>query len=245
MSSIFEKMYPSLPVSLQNLAVSLVGWRYNKQRYSGNYTAYVEQLMRTQWFSAEQFRQMQIKELRTLIRDAIENVPYYQKTLGPFSGKIDSLTLDNLRELPIVEKKVLRYNVNEFTNHQRLKKYGYVHAHSSGTSGAPLFFSYDCDSIRHDLAFRERQYRWAGITGRERSARFSGTVLLGRHTGPPYWRHNVPENQWLFSTYHINQETAPLFYEALKRLNVAYLDGYPTALFEIARWVNKNGIREK
>lgn len=240
MSSKLEKIYANMPVSVQNLMVSVKGWTFNRQRYSGKYRQYVNELMRTQWFSAEQFRDLQTAELRKLIKEAVQHVPYYRETLGKFSNSIDSFTLDNLKDIPMVERMYLRSNIEEFVNPERLK-YGYFESHSSGTSGAPLFLSYDFDSMRYNLALRERQYRWAGITGREKSARFSSRVILGKRNAPPYWRHNAPENQWLFSTYHISEKTIPQYYEALKKIDCAYIDCFPSSLFEIARWINREG----
>jgi len=235
-----EQIYANLPVCLQNLAVSLQGWAFNRNRYGKAFHQYLGNLMRSQWFSSDQFRRIQLVEVRNLLKGALQNVPYYQKSLQQFSAKIDQIGLEELKDIPFVQKDLPRSNTKDFLNSQRLK-YGYEQGHTSGTSGTPLVWPYDFDSIQYDLAFRERQYRWAGVTGRDKSARFSGRVLLGKHETTPYWRHNAADNQWLFSTYHINEETLPIYYEALKTINFAYLDGYPSALFTIAKWINTEG----
>lgn len=239
MSSKLEKIYSNLPISLQNVAVSFKGWLYNKKRYSGEYSGYVDRLMRSQWLSAKQFEELQGRELRKVLKEAISNVRYYKDSLAGLVGKIEGFTIKNIAELPILEKSSLRKNTRDFINEERLK-YGCDEGHTSGTSGIPLVWPYDLDSLKYDLAFRERQYRWAGLTGKERSARFSGRLLLGKHQHSPYWRRNKPENQWLFSTYHITDDTAPLYFEAFEKLNINFLDGYPSALFTIAKWVNRN-----
>ncbi|MBA7493331.1 hypothetical protein ES702_03889 [subsurface metagenome] len=240
MSSKLRKIYAVMPVSVQNLMMSVRGWSFNRRRYRKEYPQYFDNLMRSQWFSGEQFRDLQTAELRKLIKEAAQNVPYYRKTLGKFLNKLDSFTLDNLKDIPIVDKSVFRANIEEFTNPERLK-FGCDKSESSGTTGVPLVMQYDFDSTQHSFAFRERQYRWAGITGKEKSARFSSRVIMGRHNQAPYWRYNAAEKQWLFSTYHINEKTIPQYYEALKRFNCAYLDGYPSSIFEIAKWVNRAG----
>lgn len=238
MSSKLERIYSNMPVFLQNMAVSLQGWLYNRKRYTGKYCEYVDKLMRSQWFSAEQFREMQVIEFRKLLKDVMQNVPYYRDMLSKYSGKIDDIDLDSIREIPLLEKSLLRENTEQFIDKSRLK-YGHDDGHTSGTSGFPLVWPYDLDSLKYDLAFRERQYRWAGLTGREKSARFSGRLLLGKHQDPPYWRYNKTENQWLFSAYHITDETVSLYYKAFEDFGLHFLDGYPSALFTIAKWINQ------
>jgi phenylacetate-CoA ligase len=239
-SKALHRIYHVMPISVQNLAVSVMGTMYRRKRYGGNYQTYVDNLMRSQWLDEDAFLRLQTDLLRTLLKDAVDHVPYYRKVLGKSRQLIENMTLNQLSEIPILEKEALRSNTEAFINQDRLK-FGYEEGHTSGTSGAPLVWPYDCDSIQLDLALRERQYRWAGLTGQERSGRFSGRILMGRHAGPPYWRHNRPENQWLFSTYHMVDDTFPLYYEAVRQFDLQFLDGYPSALFSFAKWVNSHG----
>jgi len=239
MASKLERIYAQLPVSLQNVAVSVQGWLYNRGRYGKSYPQYVNSLMRSQWLNAEGFRELQTVQLRKLIQEAIEYVPYYRRMLEKFSRNIESVTLHTLKEMPFIETSLLRTDTKDFLNRQRLR-FGHGEGHTSGTSGMPLIFPYDLESVRFNLAFRERQYRWAGFTGREKSARFSGRLLMGKHNTWPYWRYNLPENQLLFSSYHITAETLPDYYEALRGSDVTYLDGYPSSLFNIAKWICEN-----
>ena len=241
MSSVMMAIYSRLPVWLQNAAVSMKGKSFVRKRYGKLYRQHVDRLMRSQWSTASQFRQFQDQQLAGLVSEAAAAVPYYRDTLAPFADRLSDVSLDSIAELPFLAKEDLRTGIEAFTNPARLA-YGYDEGHTSGTTGAPLVWKYDTHSIQHDLAFRERQYRWAGINGMERSARFSGRVLLGKHDAPPYWRHNRAENQWLFSVYHITDDKLPLYYQAFRDIGPAYLDGYPSALWTIARWINQQGL---
>lgn len=238
-----EWIYGNFPVYFQNVLVSLQGWGLARKRYNKDFDNYLGALMKSQWLSAEEFQHMQISRLKDLIKESILNVPYYRKSLANFSGSIEALTLEKLKDLPLLDGFTLRTNTKEFINQDRLR-YGYVEGHTSGTSGAPFIWKYDWDSMRHNLSFRERQYRWAGLVENRKSARFSSRVILGEHNQAPYWRYNAAEKQWFFSIYHLNEKTLPLYYEALRSLNFSYLDGYPSTIFIIARWINKN-VKDK
>lgn len=244
MSLRLEKLYCKMPVLLQNLAVSIQGKVYNLKRYSGKYAEYLDGLMRSQWLNRQEIEILQNKLLQELLLEAAENVPFYQTQWKAAGIQPDAIHLGNLNSLPLLEKLTLRTHTSQFINHSRLK-HGSHEGHTSGTSGIPLVFPYDLDSIRHNLAFRERQYRWAGLTGKEKSARFSGRLLLGKHNGPPFWRYNRPENQLLFSSYHINDKTWLDYYNALIENKVVFLDGYPSALFSLADCICRAGLAGK
>lgn len=239
-SSKLEQLYAIMPVGVQNLMVTMKGWEFARKRYGKKFQESASILMRSQWFSREQFRDLQTTELRKLLKEAMHNVPYYQEVLSKYSGNIDNIDLACLGEIPLLEKSVLRKNTGLFINRSRLK-YGNEQGHTSGTSGSPLVWPYDLDSIQYNLAFRERQYRWAGVSYKHKSARFGGRVILGNHNTAPFWRSNRPDKQHLFSSYHISEKTLPVYYEALTNMNFDYLDGYPSSLFSVGQWINKQG----
>jgi phenylacetate-CoA ligase len=239
MASLLEKLYAGMPVALQNIATTIKGYTLVRKRYGGPFKQHLDELMRSQWFSSEEFRNLQIEQLRMLLAEVAENVPYYNKALGSIKKRINNLTLESLSDIPFLEKDVLRTRTVEFVNKTRLR-FGYKECHTSGTSGSPLNMPYDYHSGQHNLAFRARQYRWAGITGWEVSARFSGRIILGRHNSVPFWRHNAAENQWLFSTYHMTQENLQSYVDKLSEIKPAYLDGYPSAIYILAKWILNN-----
>ena len=241
-SSSAVALYNRMPPLVQNLLITAKGIFLARKRYSQSYRTYLDALMRSQWFTAAEFSELQSTLLRGLLAEAVASTAYYARTLSRWWPRIETMALEELSELPMVEPKQLRMQIHEFINADRVRRYGADEGHTSGTSGAPMVWPYDWDSMRRNLAFRERQYRWAGLTGLETSIRFSGRVILGDNPGPPYWRQNVAERQWFFSVYHMSQEALPRYYEQLIRIGPAYLDGYPSALFRLARWINTHGL---
>jgi phenylacetate-CoA ligase len=240
MASKLEQLYAVLPVPLQNVAVSLQGWRFARERYGKIYQKYLDELMRSQWLSHEEFREMQTNQLRSLLKEAVDNVPYYQRALSNISKKIDSISLDSIGEIPILEKFVLRTQTREFTNEQRLK-YGYSRVQTSGTSGSPLSIPQDSYSIKHNVAFRSRQFRWAGITGEEINVLLTARLILGNENRPPFWRRNAAERQWLFSLYHISDENLASYVDKIAAIQPVFISGLVSGLYVLARWIRDNG----
>lgn len=235
-------VYGHLPPGAQDALVTLRGYQLAYHRRGGSYRRYVSDLMRSQWLSSEALREMQATLLRDLLAEAFAGTRFYRGTLSRWKDRIDTFTLEELPELPIVEPRQLRVDVDAFVNYPRVRKYGAFVGRTSGTTGSPLRWPYDWDSIRRGLALRERQYRWAGITGNETSIRFSGRVLLGRNKGGRYWRYNAAERQWFYCVYSMTEQSLPQYYEQLKRISPQYLDGYPSAICRLARWINSQGL---
>lgn len=245
MQDILHRLYRVSPPAIQDLMVSAQGYRLASKRYRPTYYRHLNELMRTQWLSREQFSVLQEQTLRSLLKEAVEECPWYKETLAPWHTRLDSFTLADLADLPFVEPLDLRRETQSFINTRRLGTYGGHEGHTSGTSGSPLIWQTDWATSVHNLAFRGRQYRWAGITGKEPSARFSGRALLGRNSSSPFWRYNLAEKQWLFSTYHMTEENLPCYYDKLIRISPAYLDGYPSAIAALAQWITANGLEQQ
>ncbi len=239
MPSKLERIYGVLPVSLQNIAVSLQGWIFARKRYGKMYQKYLDELMRSQWFSYEEFRELQDAQLRSLLKEAVDKVPYYRSACGDLAGRIDSITLDSINEIPILEKSTLRARTQEFINKERLR-YGYSQTQTSGTSGSPLEIPHDIRSLRYTVALRGRQFRWAGITGDEVNILLTSRLILGKKDGPPFWRYNAAEHQWLFSLYHITDKNLPKYINKIAAIKPGYISGISSALYELARWIKDN-----
>jgi len=245
MASAVEWVYRRAPVPLQNLMISFQGYRWARKRYTPDFHRYVASLMQSQWYSADEFRELQTRELRSLLREVLDNSAYYRETLGHLGNAAERFELSELGSLPFVEKGVIRARTEEFFCQNRVHR-DHAEGHTSGTTGSPMIWPYDWDSFRRNAAFRARQYRWMGVTGKEVSARFTGRLLMrvGKPR-PPYWRHNRAENQWLLSCFHLSEDALPHYYDALRRIQPAYFDGIVSAIYVLARWINENVPRSE
>lgn len=215
------------------------GWSFARRRYGKMYQKYLDELMRSQWFCYEEFREMQNAQLRSLLKEAVDKVPYYRSAFGDLAGRIDSITLDSINEIPILEKSVFRTRTQEFINKERLR-YGYSQIQTSGTSGTPISLPHDYRTVKRNVAFRNRQYRWAGITGNEVNVLLTARLILGKKSGPPFWRYNVAEHQRLFSLYHISDKNLPKYVDEIAAVEPVYISGLVSALYVLAKWIREN-----
>jgi phenylacetate-CoA ligase len=91
----------------------------------------------------------------------------------------------------------------------------------------------------------DRHYQWAGCRlGRDgdRIAVARGNVIVPLHQKtPPFWRMNRRHNQLLLSSFHLSQANLPAYFEELRRFRPAVLDGYPSTLYVLAKFLQNRG----
>ena len=100
-------IYKILPVSLQNLVISLYGLYWKKRRFGGVFKKEVNLFRSRNNFSKKQWYEYQEKELQKLLIHAFNNVPYYKKkyTDAGFSLRdFQTFKLKDLNKLPFLEK---------------------------------------------------------------------------------------------------------------------------------------------
>lgn len=245
MSVPFEGAYASLPVSLQNAAITAYGWWVGRKRYGGRYTEFVEFLEEAQWWSAGKLCEWQGARLRDLVRHSMQNVSLYRERYGALGIKPEDIRgPQDLHLLPVLTRKdIVEHRSSLVADH--LDPRSLSMGHTSGTTGSPLQVYYDDATTQMTYALLDRQYKWAGVRlerNGDRVAVLRGNVIVPlQQSAPPYWRRNGYQNQLLMSAFHLSDATLPDYVAELERFAPAVLDGYPSTLYLVARYLLANG----
>ena len=87
-----------------------------------------------------------------------------------------------------------------------------------------------------------RSRRWAGFEfGRPYATLFGRFVVPPSARRPPYWRLNPSWNQLFLSPLHLNDETAPLYLDAMRDHGAEALESYPSSAYILARHAEAAG----
>lgn len=229
--------YFAAPVWMQNILISAYGARLRRARYGSMQRAFLADLLRSQWFSPEQLRELQLRRLNDILQIA-RGVPLYRERLP--TTRVDSL--EDLRRLPILRKDDLRGPRDQLISptvpHRAIHE-----IHTGGTTGTPLTVYCDRSALQRNYAFFSRLLAWAGICPGTRTATFAGrTVVPPNQSAPPYWRRNYAASTLLFSSYHISAATIPAYVRELASFQPELIDSYPSSIVPIARYILQNGI---
>lgn len=236
-----EEAYLMLPGPCQTLAVSAFGFRNRLRRYGAHFDQHAAFLAHSEGWSKDRIEEWQQEELARLLDHAFRTVPHFQR-LAPRSIHKGADAARVLRSLPILEKSEIRAAPNQFTS----SEYGAterVALMTTGTTGSPTTFLVDRESRQRHFAYFDRLLRWAGLDSGGWHA-----VLMGRVLGREKqlrrrpWRVDFANRRVYYSSYHITRDAIADYGRHLSRQNYEWIEGYPSAIANLASLARERGI---
>jgi phenylacetate-CoA ligase len=247
MNAYVTALYRAAPVWTQNLMLSGFATLLERERYSGRFSEFRDLLARTEWMAASDLGAYQDERLREIVTHAYDTVPFYRRRFDEHKLKpADIRGRADLPKLPLLTRDDIRTNFDALRSTAFSPKEMRT-GHTSGTTGTPLTVGYDRDTVWMTYAVFDRHYRWAGLRmGRDgdRIAVARGNVIVPlTQKKPPFWRYNRRQRQLLLSSFHLSTTNLPAYFEALTEFQPAVLDGYPSTLYILAKYLLGRGRR--
>lgn len=241
MNRAVQRIYDWSPAMLQNLGLSAYSIYLHFERYGKVFRDTYAEFLNNQWLSAEELVEWQNDRLRRLVEHAYSNVPYYREVMDARQLRpADIRSGQDLAKLPVLTREGIKENSRKLIaeNIGRLRRKGLVKGHTSGTTGSPLEFYWDRATCIANNAVDWRQKSWAGIGQFERCAVILGrTIVPIARQRPPFWRVNhIHRTLWL-SAFHMSPDNLPLYVRALKEFRPCYIEGYPSTLYILAKFI--------
>ena len=229
-----DKIYLKLPALLQNIAITIYSLVTYKRKYPANLD---NGLLNSEYKIVEaQFDKM--------IKHAVANVPYYNKYFELNDLKPSDVNIKNYKSiLPVINKEMLRQNPEDFYSLNNSESV--IDLFTSGTTGSPFRVKSFVADRRLNYSFFGAVLEKNGASFFSESATFSGRVLFEGVKRGLYWRRDSFLKTTYFSSYHISEITAPYYLEELERCAPVYIDAYPSAILELARYINNKSTKLK
>ncbi|HUK81575.1 MAG TPA: hypothetical protein VLZ12_02980 [Verrucomicrobiae bacterium] len=219
-----KRLYDSLPVWAQMVAVNVASQRNFKAKYGGVFRGWLDDLAHNERRSRDEALHQQQVALRHLLEYAVEHVAAY-KGRSP----------DNLTEWPILEKATIAAQPEDFLSDE-FNPRDLMELQTSGTTGTPLSVRFSKEYHQIEMAFRWRHKAWAGVPFLSSSAYVSGhPVVPPNQTKPPFWRWDYVEKRLLCSSYHLTIENLPAYVAAFQKYRPDFIHGYPSSLYLLAQ----------
>lgn len=238
--------YNYSPQFVRNRIVTRFSNRRGRAKFGPRYFEVLTDLSRTQWYDTRALAELQAEKLRRIVHYAYEHVPYYRALFDELGLDPSAIrTPDDLRRLPLLEKKDLQEKGQDLRSRLYLDHPGVEVFHSSGTTGRPVTIWVDNDCLQVEKAFTWLHRRWAGVEVGDLAAAFVGFPLVPlRQSSPPFWVHDKSENRIMYSLQHLSRANMPHYAESLVRSAPRFVYGYPTAIYLVAQHLNETGIRD-
>lgn len=244
MSSVIQNVYLSLPRGLQNLAITAYGLKEYNTRYGKALTSPFNSIARHGNLSAGEVSALQNARLREIVTHAAQYVPYYQRLLRRLGVDPGQVTIDNFSALiPVLEKAEVVADPASFVS-TRLPP-DIVRLFTSGTSGSPMPIVCAREARAANYAFFQNMLVQHGCSVRDKSATFAGRILFSPRESQVFWRKDYFSNTLLMSSYHLTDKTIPAFIAALESWQPDYIDSYPSAIGEVARYICQHQLRPR
>ncbi|MBA3884182.1 MAG: phenylacetate--CoA ligase family protein [Acidobacteria bacterium] len=247
MRTLLKRLYPFLPVPLQNAGISAFGYVYRRERFGRDFAPTLAGFEERDRWDATRMREYTDRKLRHVLRRAMD-APFYREHwsaagLGP--RHVDEVTTETLARLPPLKKEALRRSPYAFVPDRGPAVRGLLSYFSSGSTGTPIRALCTRSGQQRFAAAREaRSYRWAGTSILRPRAMIGGQpVVPTASSDPPYYRYNAAERQVYFSAYHIAPGHLTDYVAGFNRYRPESVTGYAFSQFVVARLMLEQDLR--
>jgi phenylacetate-CoA ligase len=197
-------------------------------------------LSRSQWFSAAQLRDLQLKKLRELLVFSSKYVPYYSNL---FSGigfnpfELDSI--DDLHRLPILTKSVIRSQKQQIVATNIDIKH-LIKSASSGSTGEPLQYYTTKNAVSLRNAAVRRFWQWAGYNIGDKWVR----IQLWPQSKIPFRKRlsTLLQRCQYIGSYQFNDQKILESIKTIRKYKPKVIRGYTGPIYMIARYMNTHNI---
>lgn len=210
------------------------------EKFMGRRTfRYYHDLERSQWFSSQRLRELQLAKLRELVSAALNNTDAYADLAGvDRSWRLGSL--EDLSKLPLLDKAVISSHREGLVN--RDVPGGPIRYTTGGSSGKPLIFYFDKRRQAYDKAARMRTHMWWGVGPGDREAYVWGApVELNKQDRLKRFRDWLT-NELLLSAFDLSEQSVGWFVERLQRFGPKCIFGYPSSIALMCRLAERAGL---
>jgi phenylacetate-CoA ligase len=238
MESIYGRVYPRLPVALQNAALGTIGWHNDLTVRGRGFTRLLGEYEARTFADPGAVRELRDARLRAFLLHAYETVPYYHELFdqaGLHPREIS--TLEDLASLPITSKADVQERRSEFLS-SAVPRRRWKLVSTSGSTGSGLIVATTLEAVQEQWATWWRCWRWHGIDRKTWVAILGTThVVPARQQAPPFWRYDIAGRQIVFSCAHTSPENLKYYLSELRRRKPLRLHGYPSMISLIASYL--------
>jgi phenylacetate-CoA ligase len=203
----------------------------------------LKELEQSQWWPRDKIVELQNQRLRQLVRHAYGKVPYYRRLFDDRGLKPNDIErAEDLVKLPILTKQLIRNNFDNLVTPGFPAK-DLVPNCTGGSTGEPLiFYSTRDDHYNWGFAAGQRAYRWAGNELGEKCVwlrwvrPYRSKMEKLRETAARFF-----ERILFLDAREMSVESLLLFVRKLEDFQPAFIRGYPSAIYLLARFIEREG----
>ena len=236
-----EKVYENSPIFFQNIMVSASGYQRNKSRYGKAYYEYRNFLRDFDTWSFDKKLEYQNKILIDFIHYATDKSLFYKHLYAGIDLSAIKTTQD-LKCLPIVDKEMLRNNIEDVLT---IPKKGALINKTGGTTGKSLtVYNTVVDTMKRNAMLDHFKSRMGFEHRKMKRATFNSQYIVPpKQAKKIFWRYNSACKQMIYSPYRLTEENLIYYVNSLNKFKPQAIDGFLMPIYDIAGFIDRNSLK--
>jgi phenylacetate-CoA ligase len=220
-----------------------------KDFVTGKHTLRVfRELEKSQWLEHATLEELQLARLKTIVRHAYQNVPYYRAALSEHHvGPEDIGRLEDVALLPLLTKETVRRRYADLLANDG--SFILENVYTSGTTGEATMFAADAAARSSAVAHQLLGRSWHGFSVGARELKIWGHVREYSRSGLSRWLAsalNAGKDRLLNVQTLLAHEISPAEMERsiviIRRYRPELLYGYAAAVYFLARFIDTHKL---
>jgi phenylacetate-CoA ligase len=209
-----------------------------------NTSKYLNEYNLQQYWSHEKISELQFRKLKALINFSYIEVDYYNKLWKEIDFHPNDLKhVNDLCELPILTKTIIRENYEDLISHPHKKTH--IKKTTGGSTGVPLSLAYTQESYSRRNAVMWRGYSWANLPPGTKAVYLWGTNIDDTSTFSKIKDnlYNKFYNRYVFSCFGLNDSKMREFVELVNKIKPDVIVSYVNPIVHLSNWLLENDIK--
>lgn len=240
MRKLQSQLYGNTPIFIQNILTSWNGYLRTRNRYGNLYYSFLIELEKRQHQNEHQAKEYQEQEFQRLLHFAIEKSPFYKEFYKGIDIK-NIKTIEDLKTLPVIDKKMILQNIQAiYTVSEDAAVESEINC-EKGDSLKLLFTKEDVQKKKAFLDFFKKQHGAINLE-MKRASFSSDRIIPDNQSNKVFWRDNFFVRQRIYSSIYCTPDNAAAYVDDLEKYKPDFIDGRPSAIYELAKFINQNKV---
>ena len=190
-------------------------------------------------YSSDDIKKIQEKKPKAMLRWCYDTVPFYHRLLSEFNLNPNyDQPFNILSRLPILTKETIKANFLKLNTSRFMRK---ISVQTSGSSGNPLTFYQDYNTLSMGQACFYYGLSWYGYTFGDRFIRlWGGRPVASNKSQILGFLANSFMNRYDLNAHTMSDKLMLKYYNFLRKRNPKILYGYVSSLYLLAQFIEKH-----
>jgi len=191
-------------------------------------------------------RQYIEKKLKELLIHAGKSCKYYQTTFKQFNINPDAFS--SLSRIPVLTKEIIKENYRDLIDTVDDEP-NYYKQNTGGSTGSPLEFEVSSRVAEIERAHQIYLWNYLGYQDKDVIVSFGGITIPDEFLAKNIYRvqtdeESLPNGRFTFSSIYLTPGNIQFYIKDLMQLKPAFFRGYPSVIYELAKYVLDNNLQE-